>query len=419
MARGELLSFRKQLLAWFRENQRDLPWRRTKDPYRIWLSEIMLQQTRVAAVVPYYERFVERFPDIQTLAAAPQEEVLRFWSGLGYYTRARNLQQAAQRIVAKHDGKFPGTEKEVLALPGIGRYTAAAVLSIAFGGEHAVLDGNVARVLARVEAIRGDLRETRRWHALQKSADALLDPKFPSDWNQAMMELGAMVCTPRAPRCLFCPVAQFCRARKLGIAESLPMQRQKPASVIVHLATAVFVDEQGRTLLLPPPDSAKQRETKDGELAALVSKMWHFPTIRFRRDPEQELRAFLQKKRWFRNGSELKRKAGPSGSPRSAGQAGCAKAHPEVGMTSLLKLEPLAKVRHGVTYRKITINGYCVPLRELPQIPGAKIASLAELSSLSSVAVSNLTRKVARAALAVSATAPLRASVLSFRAASP
>src|SRR5438309_10644017 len=189
----ELATFRKQLLGWFRQFQRDLPWRCTRDPYRIWLSEIMLQQTRVAAAIPYYERFLQRFPDVRTLAAAPQEEVLRLWSGLGYYTRARNLQQAAQRIVAKHAGRFPRTEKEALALPGIGRYTAAAVLSIAFGGEHAVLDGNVARVLARVGAVRGDLRETRRWRALQKSADVLLDLKFSSDWNQAMMELGAMV----------------------------------------------------------------------------------------------------------------------------------------------------------------------------------------------------------------------------------
>jgi A/G-specific adenine glycosylase len=383
----QLAAFRKQLLAWFREHQRDLPWRRTKDPYRIWLSEIMLQQTRVAAVLPYYERFVQRFPDIQTLAAAPQEEVLRFWSGLGYYTRARNLQQAAQRIVAKHDGKFPRMEKEVLALPGIGRYTAAAVLSIAFGGKHAVLDGNVGRVLARIEAVRGDVRETRRWRALQESADMLLDPKFSSDWNQAMMELGAMVCTPRAPSCLFCPVAKFCRARKLGIAESLPMQRRKPATVVVRLAAAVFVDEHGRTLLLPPPKKTETRTAADSELAALVSKMSHFPMLRFREDPVAEFRAFLEKKEWL----------------------------PEVRH---LTFEPLAKVRHGVTFRKIEIRGFCVPVPELPRISGTKIASLAELSSLSSVAVSNLTRKVARAALAASVTAPVRASILSFRAAS-
>jgi A/G-specific adenine glycosylase len=436
LTRRELLKFRKRLLAWFRENQRDLPWRRTTDPYRIWLSEIMLQQTRVAAVIPYYERFLSRFPDIQTLAAAPEEEVLRFWSGLGYYSRARNLQRAAQAIVASHDGKFPRTEKEALALPGIGRYTAAAVLSIAYGGEHAVLDGNVARVLARIEAVRGDLRETQRWRALQKSADALLDPKFSSDWNQAMMELGAMVCTPRAPRCLFCPVAEFCRARKLGIVESLPAKQQKPATVVVNLAAAVFVDEHGQTLLLPPP-AAKNGASADGELATLVSKMWHFPTIRFRKDPERELRAFLQKKRWLRNLAELKKKAGPS-------NPACARAHAGVGMTTLLevgmtglaesesleklksdplakvrpKLEPLPKVRHGVTFHKIEIRPYCVAVPELPQIPGAKIASLAELSSLSSVAVSNLTRKVARAALAGAAATPVRTSVLSFRVAS-
>jgi A/G-specific adenine glycosylase len=386
LPRRELLAFRKRLLGWFREHQRDLPWRRTKDPYRIWLSEIMLQQTRVAAALPYYERFLERFPDIKTLAAAPQEEVLRLWSGLGYYTRARNLQQAAQRIVAKYAGRFPRTEKEVLALPGIGRYTAAAVLSIAFGGEHAVLDGNVARVLSRIGAVRGDLREARRWKALQKSADELLDAKFSSDWNQAMMELGAMVCTPRSPRCLLCPVGQFCRARKLGIAESLPMQREKRASVEVTLAAAVFVDEQGRTLLLPPPSLATKNGT-DADLSALVSKMWHFPMLRFRDDPAKELRRFLQKKKWLPESGEL-------------------------------QLDPLPKVRHGVTYRKIEIRGYCVAVSELPRIPGAKTASLAELSSLSSVAVSNLTRKVARAVLAGSASAPIRASVLSFRAAS-
>src|SRR6266852_4470155 len=167
MMRGkELASFRKQLLGWFRQFQRDLPWRRTKDPYRIWLSEIMLQQTRVVAAIPYYERFLQRFPDVHTLAAAPQEDVLRLWSGLGYYSRARNLQNAAQQIVAKHGGEFPRQLEEVLALAGIGEYTAAAILSIAFGEKLAVLDGNVARVISRLEALRGDLREPKRWRNL-------------------------------------------------------------------------------------------------------------------------------------------------------------------------------------------------------------------------------------------------------------
>src|ERR1700686_952191 len=175
MLTGAPLSrFRKNLLGWFAEFQRDLPWRRTRDPYRIWLSEIMLQQTRVAAAIPYYERFLQRFPDVHALAAAPQEEVLRLWSGLGYYSRARNLQKAAQQIVAKHAGQFPTRMDDALALPGIGNYSAAAILSIAFGEKHAVLDGNVARVLARLGAIHGDLRESQGWQGLQKKADRLL-----------------------------------------------------------------------------------------------------------------------------------------------------------------------------------------------------------------------------------------------------
>src|SRR5207302_5066521 len=193
----DLAAFRKQLLGWVRQFQRDLPWRRTTDPYRIWLSEIMLQQTRVAAVIPHYVRFLERFPDVHALAAAPEEEVLRLWSGLGYYSRARNLQKAARKIVAEHRGEFPARLEDVLALPGIGNYTAAAILSIAFDKKHAVLDGNVARVLARLGAVRGDLRARGRWQELQECADAYLDPKSPGEWNQAMMELGATLCAPK------------------------------------------------------------------------------------------------------------------------------------------------------------------------------------------------------------------------------
>src|ERR1700731_2152923 len=222
LQRNDVRLLRKQLLGWFRQLQRDLPWRRTKDSDRIWLSESMLQQPRVAAVIPYYERFLERFPDVNALASAPQEEVLRLWSGLGYYSRARNLQSAAQQIVARHGGVFPRNEDDALELPGIGNYTAAAILSISYGAKHAVLDGNVARVLARIFAVRGDLRDAKRWQGLQERADALLDPKSPGDWNQAVMELGATLCTPRAPQCLLCPVAQFCRARKLGLAGAIP-----------------------------------------------------------------------------------------------------------------------------------------------------------------------------------------------------
>jgi A/G-specific adenine glycosylase len=369
LQRRELAAFRKQLLGWFRQYQRDLPWRRTKDPYRIWLSEIMLQQTRVAAVIPYYERFLERFPDIDALAVAPQEDVLRLWSGLGYYSRARNLQRAAQEIVARHDGAFPRTEKEALALPGIGSYTAAAILSIAYGEKHAVLDGNVARVLARTFAMRGDLRDAERWQSLQKSADALLAPKFSSDWNQAMMELGATVCTPQSPQCLLCPVTRFCQARKLGLADSIPARRKKRATENILLAAAVLLDPRGRTLLLPPPKLSKAKAVH-GQISILVSKLWHFPTIAVRTDAAAELRAHLHE---TLPASMTKRP---------------------------LQLEPLPTARHAVTYRAITLRTFRVNVMQLPRFAGAKIIPLADVTSPSAHAISNLTRKAARAARA-------------------
>jgi A/G-specific adenine glycosylase len=359
----ELATFRKQLLSWFQQFQRDLPWRGTKDPYRIWLSEIMLQQTRVAAVIPYYEKFLKRFPDVHALAAALQEDVLRLWSGLGYYSRARNLQKAAQEIVAKHGGQFPTRVEDVLDLPGIGNYTAAAILSIAFGEKHAVLDGNVARVLARLGAIRSDLREPRRWQKLEQTADALLDANSPGDWNQAMMELGATVCTPKSPQCLLCPVAPFCEARKLGIAEDLPEKRKKRATVQVTLVAAVFADENGRTLLLPPPQEKNVEGIADF-IPTIVSRLWHFPIISANGDPAAKLLALLKR---FLPG----------------------------GRYAQWKLAPAAKVRHAVTYRDITIFPFRINLKKFPRIPGAECVPLHDLSALP---VSNLTRKVAQAA---------------------
>jgi A/G-specific adenine glycosylase len=374
LQRRELAAFRKQLLGWFRQYQRDLPWRRTKDPYCIWLSEIMLQQTRVAAVIPYYGRFLEHFPDVHALATAPQEEVLRLWSGLGYYSRARNLQRAAQEIVARHNGAFPQTEKEALALPGIGRYTAAAILSIAYGEKHAVLDGNVARVLARIFAVRGDLRDAKRWQSLQKSANALLAPKSPSDWNQAMMELGAMLCTPQSPQCLVCPVTKFCQARKLGLAGSIPARRKKRATENIVLAAAVLLDPRGRTLLLPPPTLSKAKAVH-GQISVLVSKLWHFPTIAVQADPAAELRTHLHK------------------------------TLPASMTKQSLQLEPLPTARHAVTYRAITLRPFRVRVAQLPRVAGAKIIPLTDLASPSAHAISNLTRKAARAALASVASA--------------
>jgi A/G-specific adenine glycosylase len=364
LTHGEIKTFRKLLLAWFRQFQRDLPWRRTKDPYAVWISEIMLQQTRVAAVIPYYERFLSRFPNVRALAEAPQEEVLRLWSGLGYYSRARNLQKAAQQVIALHGAEFPQDEEGVLALSGIGPYTGAAILSIAFGAKHAVLDGNVARVLARLGAVRGDLRESRRWQSLQKTAGELLDPKSPGDWNQAMMELGAMVCTPRAPQCLLCPVAKFCRARQLGDPEAFPEKRKKRDVVQIVLAAAVFSTPCGQTLLLPPPGNKKENKPAADDVATLVSRMWHFPTVAIRKDASTELRNYLADSFPTGNGA--------------------------------LQLEPLARVRHAVTYRSVTVLPFRIAIAKIPRVQGARSIPLKDFSTL---AVSNLTRKIARAAL--------------------
>jgi A/G-specific adenine glycosylase len=362
MLSGAPLSrFRENLLGWFRQFQRDLPWRRSKDPYCIWLSEIMLQQTRVAAVIPYYERFLKRFPTVQSLAEATHEEVLRLWAGLGYYSRARNLQKAAQWIVAKQGGVFPAARAEVLELPGIGTYTAAAILSIAFDKKLAVLDGNVARVLARLGAVRGDLRSHVRWRHLQQTADTLLDPCSPGDWNQAVMELGATLCTPRSPQCLVCPVAEFCQARSLGLADSIPEKRKMRSTLQVTLASAVFVDPQGFTLLLPPPISLEKSSSHSG-VAPLLSRMWHFPTIQVQRNAELELRRHVQK------------------------------IFPALGKLSFIAVN---KARHTVTFRSITV----LPFRaKVPHLPRLAAALSLPLDDLSSVPISSLTRKVARSA---------------------
>jgi A/G-specific adenine glycosylase len=373
MLKGRRLpTFRKRLLDWFQQNRRDLPWRRTQDPYRIWLSEIMLQQTRVAAVIPYFERFLERFPHVQALAAAPEEQVLRFWSGLGYYNRARNLQRAARKILAEHGGEFPVRLEEILTLPGVGHYTAAAISSIAFGKKHAVLDGNVARVLARLGAIRGDLRASGRWRKLQETAATYLDPGTPGDWNQAMMELGATLCAPKAPQCLLCPVAQFCQARKRGIVELLPEKRQKRAPAEIHLAAAVFADEHGRTLLLPPPQGPNGGAMRDS-LATLVSNLWHFPTTAVSGNAVRKLRHHLGKLKMQRQNGRLDFLAG----------------------------QP---VHHTVTYRTITVEPFRIHVKKLPHIRGAEQVPLSEITVLP---VSNLTRKVAQAAL-VPLASPLR-----------
>jgi A/G-specific adenine glycosylase len=234
------------LLDWYRGGHRDLPWRRTSDPYRIWVSEIMLQQTRAQAVIPYYERFLARFPTVEALAASHEDEVLALWAGLGYYSRARNLRRAAWQIAAS--GGFPRDYDAIRALPGIGDYTAAAIASIAFELPHAVLDGNVLRVVARLENDPADIGAVRTRQRFRATAQSWLDTRAPGAFNQALMELGATVCLPKNPLCQLCPLATRCRARAAGTTAQLPvkLRRKEP----VQIEAALLIIRQGRRVLL-------------------------------------------------------------------------------------------------------------------------------------------------------------------------
>ena len=264
----ERADIKRRLLAWYRRHRRRLPWRETRDPYAIWVSEIMLQQTRVTAVIPYYERFLERFPSVESLADAPEAELLERWSGLGYYRRVRQMQEAARKIVAGHAGVVPNTYERLLDLPGIGGYTAAAVASIAFGLPHAVVDGNVIRVLTRLYDDGRDVTQTATRADLAARAQKLLEhsgrnrskaiPQGSTTYgqfNQAMMELGATICTPRSPRCLLCPVAEHCLARHRGTQLERPRKKAKEKAQRLELGVAVVIRGE-RLLLRQRPDDA-------------------------------------------------------------------------------------------------------------------------------------------------------------------
>ena len=254
-ARSKLL-FRRRLLSWYDHNKRDLPWRENRDPYRVWLSEIMLQQTRVAAVLEHYRSFLRRFPTVEKLAAAREASVLAAWSGLGYYRRARMLHAAAKVVVKEHRGKFPEFVEELQALPGIGRYTASAIASIAFGQPVAAVDGNVERVLSRV--LSNNPAGERTWQI----ASELLDAQRPGDFNQAMMELGATVCLPRQPKCLLCPIAQLCDTKGEGSSRGKTTRQHKRE---IHYV----LDRRGGSVFL----------VQRPEDAGLMAGMWELPEI--------------------------------------------------------------------------------------------------------------------------------------------
>jgi len=255
------------MLAWYDANRRDLPWRNSRDPYAIWLSEVMLQQTTVRTVEPRWRRFLERWPTLADLAAAPLDDVLHEWTGLGYYARARNLHRAAVAVAADFGGRMPARYELLLALPGMGPYTAAAVASIAFGEAVAVVDANVERVLARLLAIEDDIKAARARAALRGAAGELLSDLRPGDFNQAMMELGATICLPRVPRCGECPVAELCRARAAGMETAYP--RMAPKAPMEDAREAAIVLTRGeKILLLRRPAGAS------------FGGMWEVPRVR-------------------------------------------------------------------------------------------------------------------------------------------
>ena len=250
MAEESEKRLRREILEWYRKHKRDLPWRRTRDPYHVWISEIMLQQTRAAAVIPYYERFLARFPDVNSLAAAPEQELLAAWAGLGYYSRARNLQLAARQI--RDLGSFPRDYSSLRDLPGVGDYTASAIASIAFDLPHAVLDGNVIRVLSRFTGEPGNVNSLTVRKRLRDTSGRILDPRHAGEFNQALMELGATVCLPRQPQCTDCPLARDCLARQLGKQNELPLKSAPPVWVRID-KELLLIEKANRILMWQRP----------------------------------------------------------------------------------------------------------------------------------------------------------------------
>ena len=263
----KIASFREKLLAWYDANKRDLPWRRTNDPYKIWISEIMLQQTRVDTVIPYYESFLDWFPTIEDLANAQEEKLLKAWEGLGYYSRVRNMQKAAQQMMENHGGVFPSSYEEISKLKGIGPYTAGAIASIAFGLPEPAVDGNVMRVLARLFEVDYDIGVPTNRKIFQAMMEVLIDPDRPGDFNQALMDLGSDIESPVNPRPEDSPVKEFSAAYQHGTMDRYPIKAPKKKPVPVYLTAFIVMDNQGRYLL--------EKNEREG----LLSGFWHFPLI--------------------------------------------------------------------------------------------------------------------------------------------
>ncbi|HEX5481911.1 MAG TPA: A/G-specific adenine glycosylase [Terriglobia bacterium] len=341
-------AFRAALLRWYHEHARSLPWRGTQDAYRIWISEVMLQQTQIATVIPYYERFLRAFPELKCLAAARFEKVAAQWSGLGYYRRARHLHLAAQKIMSDFEGKFPSDYGQARTLPGVGHYTACAVLSMAYRVPLAVLDGNVARVMARFYAVKGNLQDAEFRRFVDLKLRDLISTRKPGDFNHAMMELGQTLCLPLRPQCQACPLGSGCLARRTGSPEDYPEPRTRRAIERHYLAVAIIRKERKMALV---------RGLDDG----LLNDLWNFPA------------AFGDSERQAAMNLKLKLKAVTGARCRIGAAAGV--------------------VRHGITFRSIRVSLHSA------EIPHDCEGSFRWLSSqsLDRAAVSQLARKIANA----------------------
>lgn len=263
----KILSFRQKLLTWYDANKRDLPWRRSKNPYHIWVSEIMLQQTRVDTVIPYYERFLDWFPTVESLANAPEERLLKVWEGLGYYSRVRNMQTAARQIMSDFQGEFPSTYEGISSLKGIGPYTAGAISSIAFNLPQPAVDGNVMRVLARLFEVNHDIGNPSNRKIFQAMMEVLIDPDRPGDFNQALMDLGSDIEAPVNPRPEESPVKEFSAAYQHGTMDRYPIKAPKKKPIPIYLKALVVQNSQGQFLL------------EKNESENLLAGFWHFPLI--------------------------------------------------------------------------------------------------------------------------------------------
>jgi len=343
-----------KLLEWYHPNKRTLPWRGHPSAYAVWVSEIMLQQTRVEAVIPYFAKWMRLFPTVQSLANASERDVLNTWEGLGYYSRARNLHKAAKIVVDQYNGDIPRDLDELRKLPGIGRYTLSAIASIAFGMDIAALDGNIKRVYARIFDLEVPVDSANGEKILWELADKNLPKGHAGDYNQALMDLGATICVPKNPRCLICPVMKICRARQRGTQNQRPIKTPKK-DVPHYVHAAAVVVQRGRVLLSQRPSEG------------LLGGMWEFPNGRIEGDPAAELPKVLRRAYDIR----LKVKRGPSTG----------------------KKEPLAIVEHGYSHFSVTVHAFLSELISLPEETNLRWVSL---NKLDEYPMGRIDRQIAR-----------------------